>query len=123
MELSTLPPPTPSRSTSAVPSDATTGAASLALSADLLRLLNMSWLETGSLLMDNDPAGVGGAGGSQSDERQYIWLERYHAHIAAQQREQQEQQAPASLTTPTLQPQTTTTPGDDNQPHVSYNIV
>jgi hypothetical protein len=73
--------------------------------------------------MDNDPAGVGGAGGSQSDERQYIWLERYHAHIAAQQREQQEQQAPASLTTPTLQPQTTTTPGDDNQPHVSYNIV
>ena len=50
---------------------------SLALSSDIRRLLNMSSLETGSLL--DDP------GDSHNKERQYMWLDRYHSHMASVQ--------------------------------------
>lgn len=52
------------------------GTNSLALSADMLQLLSMSSLETGSLL--------DGTLSVPNEERQYMWLERYHAHLAAQ---------------------------------------
>ncbi|KAL7559300.1 hypothetical protein ACA910_001383 [Epithemia clementina (nom. ined.)] len=51
----------------------------LALSNDIRCLLNMSSLETGSLLDE----GVS----SHVEERQYMWLDRYHSHIAAAHRE------------------------------------
>ena len=75
---------------------------SLALSTDMLRLLNMSSLETGSLLDDN-------ANSQQNEGRQYMWLDRYHAHIAAQQ---EQEQANNHRRRP-----------DDDAPSVSQNIV
>ena len=65
----------------------TTAAASLALSADILRLLNMSTLETGSLLNEPDYDALAG---DRNNERQYMWLERYHEHIAEQKSTRQQ---------------------------------
>mmetsp|Transcript_17172 Transcript_17172/g.35571 ORF Transcript_17172/g.35571 Transcript_17172/m.35571 type:complete len:234 (-) Transcript_17172:92-793(-) len=88
------PPTLPPRSqlahrTSTTTTNVPPGATSLALSADLLRVLNMSTLDTGSLLLDTatDPEATSShVHPEQSEERQYLWLERYHAHVAAQER-------------------------------------
>jgi len=52
----------------------------LGLSSELRRILNMSTLDVsmaGSLLESEDDG--------RKAERQYLWLQRYHAHLAAQQ--------------------------------------
>jgi hypothetical protein len=64
-----------------------TGALSLGLSSELRRILNMSTLDAEISLLD---------GGDSADEdyerraeRQYMWLRRYHQHLADQSREVQ----------------------------------
>ena len=58
---------------------------SLGLSSELRRILNMSTLDPEvSLLVGNSAADDY----ETATERQYLWLERYHQHVAAQQREQ-----------------------------------
>lgn len=62
---------------------ATTGGMSLALSSELRRILNMSTLDPEVSLL-----ATGGASDEDYDrrtERQYMWLERYHNHMASQQ--------------------------------------
>jgi hypothetical protein len=68
----------------------------LGLSSELRRILNMS---TGP---DVSVAGAFWLAISLQDEdrragRQYLWLERYHAHLAAQQRDMQQSTASAPV--------------------------
>lgn len=93
-------PPRPSSSSTLTPGNrsSTAAALSMGLSSELRRILNMSTLDpdvsvAGSLL-------AGDLSAEDEDRRagrQYLWLERYHAHLAAQQRDLQQSTASAPV--------------------------
>jgi len=94
-------PPRPSSSSALTPGNrsSSAGELSMGLSSELRRILNMSTLDvsvagsllTGDLSTEDEDRRAG---------RQYLWLERYHAHVATQQRELQQSTTSAPVRPP-----------------------